>query len=270
MGFYPMETLKQDARRFGVPFLNPCVNRGQVKCTIEDGAVLLGLQLIKDVGKESARLIVEERGRNGPYINAGDLVRRTGLKPQAVLSLVLAGAFDAMTSNRRIALWEAGLYNRPTRNGQMALPMSMDESIPELEDISDYDRMLDEYATMGIYPRGHLMEFVRLRLGKSVMRTTEVEKLSEGSEVIVAGWPVARQHPKGQDGTVFVTVEDEVGDVQLILWPKVFARYRKQLRNQVIQVKGVVSRWDGTMNVIVSDVKAIDVRAKMPESHDWR
>lgn len=129
--------------------------------------------------------------------------------------------------------------------------------------------MLDEYTTMGIYPRGHLMEFVRPRLSKSVLCTSGVERLSEGAEVIVAGWPVARQHPKGQDGTVFVTIEDEVGDVQLILWPKVFARYRKQLRSQVIQVKGVVSRWDGTVNVIVSEVKTIDVRATMPRSHDW-
>ena len=98
MGFYPMETLKQDARRFGVPFLNPCVNRGQVECAPERESVRLGLRFIKDVGSESARLIVEERERHGSYVSAGDLVRRTGLKPQAVLSLVMAGGFDGVTS----------------------------------------------------------------------------------------------------------------------------------------------------------------------------
>ena len=97
MGFYPLETLKQDARRFGVPFLNPCVNRSGVSCIPHDGSVLLGLQLIRDVGNESARLIVEEREERGPYAGPGDLVRRTGLKPQPVLSLVQAGAFDSMT-----------------------------------------------------------------------------------------------------------------------------------------------------------------------------
>ena len=104
MGFYPLETLKEDARRFGVPFLNPCVNLSQVKCVPDQGCLLLSLQLIKDVGESAGKLIVEERKRHGPYAGAGDLVRRTGLKPQAVLSLVQAGAFDAVTSNRRAAL----------------------------------------------------------------------------------------------------------------------------------------------------------------------
>ena len=270
MGFYPMETLKQDAKKFGIPFLNPCVNRSQVKCIPENDSVLLGLQFIKDVGKESARLIVEERERHGPYINSGDLVRRTGLKPQSLLSLVLAGAFDSITPNRRLALWEAGLYERPTKNGQMVLPLSMDASMPELEDIGEHDRMLGEYSTMGIYPRGHLMEFVRPRLNPRVLRTVEVEKLNEGDQVMVAGWPVARQHPKGEKGTIFVTIEDEVGDTQLIIWPKVFERCRKALRSQVILAQGTISKWDGTVNVIVGNIKAVDVRAKMPKSHDWR
>ena len=80
MGFYPMETLKQDARRFGVPFLNPCVNLSDVSCIPHNGSVLLGLRMVKDVGEESARLLVEERERHGPYATAGDLVRRMGLK----------------------------------------------------------------------------------------------------------------------------------------------------------------------------------------------
>ena len=97
MGFYPMETLKQDARRFDVPFLNPCVNESLSVCAPKNGSVRLGLQLIKDVGAESAKLIIKEREGHGPYVTAGDLVRRTGLKPQAVLSLVMAGAFDGIT-----------------------------------------------------------------------------------------------------------------------------------------------------------------------------
>ena len=127
MGFYPVETLKEDARRFGVPFLNPCVNRSQARCVPDNNFVLLGLQLIKDVGRESAGLIVAERERHGPYTGAGDLARRTGLKPQAVLSLVEAGAFDAVAPNRRAALWGAGLAVRPSRNGQRAFPLSTED-----------------------------------------------------------------------------------------------------------------------------------------------
>ena len=71
MGFYPVETLKQDARRFGVPFLNPCVNRSGVRCIPHRGAVLVGLRMVKDVGEESARLIVEERERHGHLRHRG-------------------------------------------------------------------------------------------------------------------------------------------------------------------------------------------------------
>ena len=117
MGFYPVETLKQDDRRCGVSFLNPCVNRSGVDCAPERDSVLLGPRFVKDVGAASARLIVKERERHGPYAGAADLVRRTGLKPQAVKSLVMAGAFDALNPNRRRVLWEAGLGIRPGRNG---------------------------------------------------------------------------------------------------------------------------------------------------------
>ena len=80
---------------------------------------------------------------------------------------------------------------------------------------------------------------------------------------------MARQHPRGQDGTVFVTIEDETGDVQLILWPKVFARCRRALGNQVILARGRVSRWDGTTNVVVSRVERIGTKVPMPAAHDW-
>ena len=116
MGFYPIETLKQDARRFAVPFLNPCVNRSEAKCTQLGKSVLLGLRFIKDVGEAGAGAIIRERKRGGAYTNAGDLVRRTGLKPQAVESLVMAGAFDTIAPNRKQSLWEAGLLI-PVRAG---------------------------------------------------------------------------------------------------------------------------------------------------------
>ena len=269
MGFYPVETLKQDARRFGVSFLNPCVNGSLTACTPERGSVRLGLQLIKDVGTESAKLIVEERRRHGPYVTAGDLVRRTGLKPQAVLSLAMAGAFDSITPNRREALWEAGLHPRPARNGQAPLPMSTEDSVPRLTDFTEREKMIGEYRVMGLYPRGHLMEFVRPGLGPSVLPAADVEKRGDDEQVTVAGWPVARQHPRGRHGTVFVTIEDETGDVQVIVWSDLFARRRRELGSQVIEVTGRVSRWDGTTNVIATDLRAVRSGVTMPASHDW-
>ena len=269
MGFYPVETLKQDARRFGVPFLNPCVNRSGVDCILEEDSLLLGLRFVKDVGAASARAIVEERDRHGPYAGAGDLVRRTGLKPRAVESLVIAGAFDSLNPNRRKALWDAGLSIRPRKNGQRAFAASAESGVPDLADFTGYEKMAGEYRVMGVYPKGHLMEFVRPSLGPRVLPAAAVERAGEGEEVMVAGWPIARQHPKGQDGTVFVTIEDETGDVQLILWPRVFHRSRRQLGSHVLLVRGAVSRWDGTANVVASEVRGIHPRVSMPAAHDW-
>ena len=269
MGFYPLETLKQDARRFGIPFLNPCVNRSQIRCTPESGSVRMGLVFTKDVGEAWARRIVEERERHGEYANAGDLVRRTGMNDQAVLSLALAGAFDGIAPNRRQALWEAGLTVRPAGNGQRALSLLRPDSVAALTDFDAREQMIGEYQVLEIYPKGHLMEFVRPTLGRHIRSSVEVERLGEGAAVTVAGWPVARQHPRGREGTVFVTIEDEFGDVQIILWGDVFARYSRELDSQVIEVSGVISKWDGTTNVIVSSLRAVRVGVTMPRAHDW-
>ena len=116
----------------------------------------------------------------------------------------------------------------------------------------------------------HVIEFVRPRLRPEVLPAAAVETAHEGDSVLVAGWPVARQHPRGKSGTVFVTVEDETGDVQLILWPRVFARFRRELESRLIVAHGTVSRWDGTTNVIVSRLERLGTRAPLPSAHDWR
>ena len=268
MGFYPLETLKEDARRFGAPFLNPCVNRSAVRAIPDNGCVRLGLRIVKDVGEAAAELIVAERERNGPYAGAGDLVRRTGVKPRAAQSLVEAGAFDAIVPNRRLALWDAGLSTPPSRNGQRAFPAA-GPGRPALPDFSEYEKMTGEYRVMGVYPRGHLMEFVRPTLPPGVTPAADVEGAPEGKALRVAGWPIARQHPRGEDGTAFVTIEDESGEVQLILWPRVFARYRRELRGQVLIVRGTVSRYDGTTNLAVTRVEPVAAGVPMPEAHDW-
>ena len=196
MGFYPIETLKQDATRIGIPFLNPCVNRSEVNCIPHHGAVLLGLRLVKAVGAVAARHIIEERARGGRYSGAGALVRRTALKPQAVESLVMAGAFDSISPNRKQALWDAALYPRPGRSNQTALSLSMEDSIPQLADFGSLEKALNEYASLGVYPKGHLMEFVRPSLSKQVLSSSQVEQSKEGDSVVVAGLTIAKQHPR--------------------------------------------------------------------------
>ena len=269
MGFYPLETLKQDARRFGVPFHTPCINRSQARATPEGNSVRLGLGMITDIGPESARLLVEERERHGPYADVGDLARRAALKPQALRSLVEGGAFDALTPNRRAALWEAGLPIRPTRSGQRAFPVDGANRPPLFEDFTDYERMVGEYRVLGIYPSGHVMQFIRPTLDASVLTAAELYDRKDGERIRVAGWPIARQHPRGQEGTVFVTIEDETGDVQSIIWPQVFAQCRRALSNQLILLEGRIDRWDGTTNIVAERITPIGADIRMPSAHNW-
>ena len=136
--------------------------------------------------------------------------------------------------------------------------MPLEGNAPELPDFTAYERMAGEYEVMGIYPQGHLMEFIRPQLGREVLPAAAVYGLEEGegADALVAGWPIARQHPKGQEGAVFVTIEDEKDDVQLILWPQVFQRHRRQLQSNIILARGAVSRRDGAANLVVADLRA--------------
>ena len=228
MGFYPIEAIKQDARRFGVSFLNPCVNFSDSKCSCHKNALLLGLEFVKGVGMRYAREIIKERVKNGLFSSVGDFVRRVSVDSSVVESLIYAGAFDlipGISRNRKRFLWEAGVY--PTPSGEnRPLPLLMDDSVPELIDFSPYEKMLGEYKYMDIYPSGHIMEFIRHQLPPNTRRAIDVYSLSAGQEITVAGWAIARQHPSGNKGTVFVTIEDETGDMQLIVWRDVFDQYK--------------------------------------------
>ena len=116
------------------------------------------------------------------------------------------------------------------------------EGVPELADFTAYERMPGEYVATGTYPSGHVMEFVSPRLSAGVLPGAAVQEAPDGEEVLVAGWPVARQHPRGKEGTVFVTIEDETGDMQLILWAKDFAMHRRELKRSILFARRVVSR----------------------------
>ena len=84
------------------------------------------------------------------------------------------------------------------------------------------------------------MEFIRPKLGRGVLPATAGCGLEEGAEALVAGWPIALQHPKRQEGTVFVTIGDEEGDVQLILWPQSFQLHHRRLQSNIVLARGAV------------------------------
>jgi error-prone DNA polymerase len=310
MGFYNLETLKEDARRHGVPVLNPDINASVEKCVVAssvldgtDGAanrnghgveeaLLVGFLNVSGIGEAAARAIVEARERGGRYTSLGDAMRRMGLQRESIENLVLAGAFDSLTSDRRSALWEVGLRYRPaplvrsTSNGrgasngagrampkaqrlprQQPLELPVEQDMAPLTPMTGWEEMAGEYQTMSLYPKGHLMEHMRPHLSRDILPSDDLPHLEEGMDVWVAGLVIRRQRPLGK--TVFITLEDEFGHVPLIVWPKVYARYRLVLREPVLKVRGKVSRREGTLNIAVTHAESLRSLRATPSAKNW-
>ncbi|MCH8826503.1 MAG: DNA polymerase III subunit alpha [Chloroflexi bacterium] len=266
MGFYPLETIKEDARRHGVEFLNPDINRSDEKASIADGGVLIGLRFVDYVGPGLTSTILDEREANGPYQSVGDLVRRTSIRPQALEALINAGALDGLSRDRRSALWEAGLYDRPSRR-QPHLALAY-EDIPELPAQDDWELMVGEYESMRMYPAGHVMEQFRPHMPAHVMNTAQIRELKEGEQVTVVGRRVISQHPNRN--VYFITIEDEYGLVQVTVWPDVFQRFKKELSCRVILVRGEISRLNGSFGIILSHAQGMELPGRLPKPREWR
>jgi len=266
MGFYNLETLKEDARRHGVRVLNPDANLSQEKCTLENGSLRLGFRNVALVGPTAAQAIAELRNRDGPYGSVAELMERTGLLQKSLENLADAGALDSLSGDRRAVRWEIGLRYRPV-NRQLALSLPVEQDTIDLEPLSAWERMEEEYRTMGLHPAGHIMAYLREQLGPDVITSTEVAGLEDGTRVTVAGLVIRRQRPLAK--AVYVTLEDECGHTPLVLWPKTYERYRQVFREPLVITSGYVSRREGTMNVVVMGARAMPTFEVAPKSKDW-
>ena len=267
MGFYNLETLKEDAKRHDVDVLNPDINESEAKCTVKDGALLLGFLNVKGLGASRAEPIVEARESGGPFRSLADVMRRTGLQREALEGLVTAGALDSLVPDRREALWQVGLMYRPV-GAQQALPFPVEQDMADLPSLTDWEAMLGEYRTMGLHPNGHLMAYLRPRLDPEVLPSGEIPHLDDGAKVTVAGLVIRRQHP-GSSKAVFITLEDEFGHTPLVVWPDVFQRYRFVIREPILRVRGTVSRRQGTLNVVAEHIESINAAYTLPPAKNW-
>ena len=267
MGFYNTATLKEDARRHGITVLNPDINASMEKCIIKDESLLLGFLYVRGVGETAAEAIVQARDRGGAFASLADVMQRTGLQREAVESLVTAGALDSKVPDRRTALWEVGLRYRPA-GYQQPLPLPVEQDMPQLPQQSGWEVMVDEYHTLGLHPAGHLMARLRSSLDPGILSSQGISELADGTEVTVAGLVIRRQRPLAK--AVFLTLEDEFGHVPLVVWPQVFFRYRRVIREPVLIVRGTVSRRDGTMNIVARHVVSARGARHLPKAKDWQ
>ncbi len=266
MGFYSLETLKEDARRHGIRILNPDINRSGTKCIIEDGAIRLGFLNVLDVGEASARAIEEGKKKWDAFKNIGEFLERTGVLEAAAMNLASAGAFDSLEPNRRRVKWEIGLRYRPI-NSQLSLPLSVDQDLVDLDAPGQWERMQEEYEVMSLFPAGHIMASLRPRFSNDVLSSQDIAGLRDGAEVTTAGLVIRRQRPLGR--AVFITLEDEFGHIPLVVFPKTYERYENRFKAPFLIIAGKVSRREGTMNVAVNQVKSFNALEKAPAAKNW-
>ena len=291
MGFYNLETLKEDAARHDVTILNPDVNISEVWAKIEDHRLRLGFRHVRGVQEATAKAILESRSKDGPFLSLADFMRRTGARREVLDNLAEAGAFDSFdpraswvhdssmpgelpksrrapgnTADRRELQWEIGLRYRPVGR-QLAFDTFSEADMVALPEQSAWERMAGEYRTLGLYPSGHVMAMLRPRLPKDVIPSSQAEKMPDGREVRVAGVVIRRQRPLAK--AVFITLEDEFGHSPLVIWPQVYERLKRMTKESVLIARGTVSRRDGTMNIVVKDLEKVTSNAPTLPSKDW-
>jgi error-prone DNA polymerase len=241
-----------------------------VWCTIEDGAVRVGLGFVRDWSEETATAVVLERERNGPFPSLGDFVRRAPprLKRSAIEHLAWVGGCDGFGLTRRELLWQVGLWLPPeaARGGeargrrQIELPLDHPHEHLRFGGLGVAERLLAEYAVLGFATRGHPLDLLRDALPPGVVSSDALPQHDHGSEVEVAGLVVARQRPETAKGYVFVLLEDAAGMVNVIVRPEVFQAHRAAIRGEpLLRVRGTLAKDDGTVNVLAERVEALRV-----------
>jgi error-prone DNA polymerase len=211
--------------------------------------------------------LVEERERGGPYRDVADLASRSGAGGDALERLAWAGACDGLEEGgRRAALWRLGITAAARAfegRRQLALPLDVPEA-PPLRPVDEWERLVADYGSTGMTLAEHPMELLRPGMAEGVVRSEELGRIADRLQVEVAGLVVARQRPATANGILFMLLEDEVGTVNLIVPPPVYARYRLAARTApLLLARGRLERKGANINVVVASLEQLH-RPDMP------
>jgi error-prone DNA polymerase len=288
MGFYPPASLVRDAQRRGVEVLPPDVNRSAATSEMEARAVRLGIEQIASIGEDEAKAVVDERERAGPFRDIRDLVQRTSQSERVLEALVASGACDCFGRPRRELLWELGLAPRsesvPGSGGeerQLALPLDPTVQTPSLPEQTVWERMLADYRTTGVSVGVHPLDLIRPHLPVDVVPSAGLPGVRAGRRIAVAGMAVARQRPATANGVVFMLLEDEHGQMNLVVPPAVYDRHRAIVRGEpLLLARGRLERVGRNVNLVVERLETLAPLARrlaesegvvsaLPEAHHF-
>ncbi|WP_299153808.1 error-prone DNA polymerase [uncultured Tateyamaria sp.] len=256
MGFYAPAQIVRDAREHGVTVRAPDVNYSDWDTTLEPVApgvfaVRLGLRQIDGVRQDMAHRIME--ARLTPYTDLADLKKRARLDVGTLRKLAAADAVRSMDLDRRQALWDA----RALRDAP-ALPLfqeNRDEGREvqfNLPQMPMCEHVIADYQTTRLSLKKHPMSFLRTSMTRQGYRSTgALNTMRNGQLIKLAGIVLIRQRPGSAKGVCFITLEDEVGVANLVVWPKVMEAFRKVImRARIIDVTGMVQRSDDVIHVV--------------------
>ena len=258
MGFYTPSQLLQDAKRHGIDIRPIDVNASDWLSTLEDAegspCVRLGLHLIKGLRFEAANALV--RARRHPFQNLNDFRSRTGLSTRDLEVLASAHAFRSLTDNRFDSFWQLGDQESqlPLFQGAIQAVEDFRPRIPALG-----ETLVADYQTTGLSLEAHPMNLLRNKSAfRTCRRSSELDRLPRHPDlrIWVAGIVATRQRPGSASGVVFITLEDEDGQINCLVWPSLVETFRHQiLASRLLKVRGKVQESHGVIHIIADTLE---------------
>jgi len=253
MGFYAPQQLVRSAREHGVEIRAVDVAHSDWESTLEramDGraAVRLGLALVKGLASDAGARVVEAR-KAGPFAHVQDLAERAKLGSKDLGALASSGALAALSSHRHRARWDVAGVERPTA---LLEQVRFVEGAPLLRRPTEGEDIAADYRYLGVSLGRHPLALLRGRLeAAGVSAARAVAGLVHGTRVRAAGLVITRQRPSSASGVTFVTLEDETGYLNLVVWERLALEARKILLGaSLLGVIGTVQKEGDVLHVI--------------------
>ena len=257
MGFYAPAQIVRDAREHDVIVRPADVNYSDWDTTLEpisptQFAVRLGLRQVDGMRKDVAGRIMA--ARDAPFCDLADLKTRARVDAGSMRKLAAADTMRSMTLDRRQALWDArALQDAPKLPLFAEKKDEGDEVRFDLPQMPTCEHVVADYQTMRLSLKAHPMSFLRKSMTQQHYHSTAaLAQMRNGQAVKLAGIVLIRQRPGSAKGVCFITLEDEVGVANLVVWPKVMTAFRKTImRARILNVRGTVQRSDDIIHVVV-------------------
>ncbi len=224
MGFYAPATLLQDGRRHGLTAQPLCIQSSNWECTVEgDNVIRIGLRYVRGLREANARKVLAARDGQ-PFASMDDFLRRTNLGAVDRRALAAAGAFNALTTHRRAAMWqiEAAWSDDEALFKQFADAYTEETPLPRM---TRTEEVQADFAELGLTTDEHPMARLRPRL-QGITPADKLRDIPNGKRVTIAGSVICRQRPGTAKGFVFISLEDETGIANSVVLPDVFERLR--------------------------------------------